>query len=134
MMTPLLSLMLAAATPQALPAMPQDLSEVPVIEGWQGRKVSPKWSENVHTLYRKASCSGAVNYEGSQLLELDVLFLLDGQGRPLKIAPVNVRCPDVEKFVSSRILGSLRGSFPKSGTAEPRWMRSQVRFLWSDAP
>ena len=41
MMTPLLSLMLAAATPQALPAMPQDLSEVPVIEGWQGRKVSP---------------------------------------------------------------------------------------------
>ena len=53
---------------------------------------------------------------------------------PLKVAPVNAQCPEVEQFVSNRILGSLRGSFPKSGSAEPHWMRSQVRFLWSDAP
>lgn len=137
MMTPLLSLMLAAATPSAgaaLSPMPQDLSEVPVIEGWQGRKVSPGWSEDVARLYRRGSCSGAVNYEGSQLLELDVLFLLSGEGKPLKIAPVNVRCPPVENYVSQRILGTLKHSFPKTGSAEPVWMRSQVRFLWSDAP
>lgn len=132
MMTTLLSLMLAAATPQALPPMPTDLSQVPVIEGWLGRKVSPKWSEDVHRLYRKAACSGAVNYEGSQLLELDMLFLLDGTGKPLKIAPVNARCPEVEQYVSNRVLGTLKGSFPRTGSGAPVWMRSQVRFLWSD--
>jgi hypothetical protein len=63
-----------------------------------------------------------------------MLFLLSPDGKPLKIAPVNVRCEPVESFVSGRILGTLRNSFPKSDTAEPRWMRSQVRFLWSDAP
>ncbi|MCI4591659.1 hypothetical protein MOK15_16370 [Sphingobium sp. BYY-5] len=134
-MTMLLSLMLAA-TPVADAAipMPQDLGSVPVINGWLGHKISPRWSEDVARLYRHGECSGAVNHEGSQLLEIDMLFLLSGDGKPLKIAPVNVRCPDVEKFVSGRILGTLRNSFPKSGAAEPRWMRSQVRFLWSDAP
>lgn len=131
----LLSMMLAAAPVTGpLPPLPQDLGAVPVIQGWQGRRVSPRWSEDVARLYRWGKCSGAVNYEGSQLLEIDMLFLLTGEGKPLRIAPVNVSCPDVEKFVSSRILGSLRGSFPKSGAAEPQWMRSQVRFLWSDAP
>ncbi|QGP80054.1 hypothetical protein [Sphingobium sp. CAP-1] len=135
-MTILLSLMLAAtpATGSAPPPMPQDLSQVPVINGWLGRKISPRWSEDVAKLYRHGECGGAVNHEGSQLLEIDMLFLLSGDGKPLKIAPVNVRCPDVEKFVSRRILGTLSGSFPKSGAADPRWMRSQVRFLWSDAP
>lgn len=135
-MTMLLSLMLAATpVPDAGPPMPQDLASVPVIHDWLGRRKSPEWSETVARFYRNGQCSGAVNYQGSQLLEIDMLFLLSGDGKPLKIAPVNVRCPGVEKFVSNRILGSLRGSFPKRGaTAEPRWMRSQVRFLWSDAP
>ncbi|NML08823.1 hypothetical protein HHL08_01455 [Sphingobium sp. AR-3-1] len=138
-MTMLLSLMLAAIPvpgpmPGNAPPMPQDLATVPVIQEWQGRKISPRWSENVAKLYRNGRCSGAVNYEGSRLLEIDMLFLLSGDGKPLKIAPVNARCPEVEKFVSGRILGTLRGSFPKSGAAEPYWMRSQVRFLWSDAP
>lgn len=134
-MTMLLSLMLAAAAPAgALPAMPEDLSAVPVIENWQGRRLSPRWSEDVAKLYRNGECGGATPYEGSWLLEIDMLFLLTPDGRPLRIAPVNVRCPGVEKFVSGRILGTLRGSFPKSDGAEPRWMRSQVRFLWSDAP
>jgi hypothetical protein len=134
-MTILLSLMLAA-TPMtgAAPPMPQDLTSVPVIDGWLGRKISPRWSEDVARFYRKGDCSGAKPYEGSQLLEIDMLFLLSGDGKPLKIAPVNARCPEVEKFVSARILGTLRNSFPKSGSAEPYWMRSQVRFLWSDAP
>ena len=44
-MTILLSLMLAAApVPAALPAMPQDLSQVPVIDRWLGRRISPRWS------------------------------------------------------------------------------------------
>lgn len=135
-MTILLSLMLAAAPASALaaPPMPQDLSTVPVIDNWLGRKVSPRWSEDVARLYRRGDCGGAINYEGSKLLEIDMLFLLSGDGKPLKVAPVNARCSDVEKFVSNRILVSLRNSFPKSGAAEPRWMRSQVRFLWSDAP
>ncbi|WP_311269269.1 hypothetical protein [Sphingobium sp. WCS2017Hpa-17] len=135
-MTMLLSLMLAA-TPvaaTATPPMPQDLSSIPVIDGWLGRKISPRWSEDVARLYRRGDCSGAVNHDGSHLLEIDMLFLLSGDGKPLKIAPVNVHCPDVEKFVSSRILGTLRNSFPKSGATEAYWMRSQVRFLWSDAP
>ena len=135
-MTMLLSLMLAA-TPVAgadAPSMPDDLASVPVIENWLGRKVSPRWSEEVAKLYRRGECSGAVPYEGAHLLEIDMLFLLTGDGKPLKVAPVNARCPGVEKFVSGRILGSLRGSFPKNGAAQPRWMRSQVRFLWSDAP
>ena len=135
-MTMLLSLMLAA-TPVAgadAPPMPTDLASVPVIDGWLGRKISPRWSEEVAKLYRREDCSGAVPYEGSRLLEIDMLFLLTGDGKPLKVAPVNARCPGVEKFVSGRILGSLRGSFPKTGAAQPRWMRSQVRFLWSDAP
>ena len=134
-MTMLLSLMLAA-TPvaEALPPMPQDLSSVPVIEGWLGRKISPRWSEDVAKLYRRGECRGAVPYEGSNLLEIDMLFLLAGDGTVLKVAPVNMACPNVEKFVSGRILGTLRSSFPKTGVAEPRWMRSQVRFLWSDAP
>lgn len=135
-MTMLLSLMLAAAPVAATgtPPMPQDLGSVPVINGWLGRKVSPRWSEDVARAYRRGGCSGAVNHEGSQLLEIDMLFLLSAEGKPLKIAPVNVRCPEVEKFVSARILGTLRGSFPKGSMPEPRWMRSQVRFLWSDAP
>ena len=130
-MTMLLSLMLAASP---VVALPDDLITVPVIEGWLGRKVSPRWSEDVARLYRKNECSGAVPYEGSRLLEIDMLFLLSGDGKPLKVAPVNARCPAIEKFVSGRILGTLRGSFPKSGAAQPQWMRSQVRFLWSDAP
>lgn len=136
MIATMLSLMLAATpvTSAPLPAMPEDLTSVPVIEGWLGRKISPRWSEDVARFYRKGDCSGAVNHEGSQLLEIDMLFLLSGDGKPLKVAPVNVRCPDVEKYVSGRILGTLRGSFPKSGSAQPQWMRSQVRFLWSDAP
>ncbi|HUD95671.1 hypothetical protein [Sphingobium sp.] len=158
-MTMLLSLMLAMAPEAATaPPMPQDLGSVPVIDGWLGRKISPRWSEDVARLYRRGECSGAVNHEGSQLLEIDMLFLLSSDGRPLKIAPVNVRCPEVEKFVSNRILGTLRNSFPKGkavvepvavdgrtlGTVRkspydndptaPVWMRSQVRFLWSDAP
>ncbi|MEA3541283.1 MAG: hypothetical protein U9R77_04070 [Pseudomonadota bacterium] len=134
-MTIFFALMLAATpTPAALPPMPQDLSSVPVIDGWLGRKISPRWSEDVARLYRKGECSGAVPYEGSNLLEIDMLFLLSGDGKPLKIAPVNARCPEVERFVSRRVLGSLQGSYPKSGAAEPQWMRSQVRFLWSDAP
>lgn len=159
-MTMLLSLMLAATAPLAspAPAMPDDLSSVPVIEGWLGRKISPRWSEDVARLYRKGDCSGAVNHEGSWLLEIDMLFLLSSDGRPLKIAPVNAHCPAVETFVSRRILGTLGNSFPKNkgtsdmvmagdrsiGTmrtsasgptsADPVWMRSQVRFLWSDAP
>ncbi|MCC4252363.1 MAG: hypothetical protein VX205_15075 [Pseudomonadota bacterium] len=134
-MTILLALMLAATpAPAAMPPMPQDLSSVPVIDGWLGRKISPRWSEDVARLYRKGECGGAVPYEGSNLLEIDMLFLLSGEGKPLKIAPVNARCPEVERFVSKRVLGSLQGSYPKSGTAEPHWMRSQVRFLWSDAP
>jgi len=138
-MTMLLSLMLAATAvpgpiPGDAPPMPQDLTAVPVIDGWLGRKVSPRWSEDVAKLYRRGECSGAVNHEGSQLLEIDMLFLLSGDGKPLKIAPVNARCPEVEKYVSGRILGTLRGSFPKNGAAQPHWMRSQVRFLWSDAP
>jgi hypothetical protein len=134
-MTMLLSLMLAA-TPmaEAAPPMPQELSSVPVIEGWQGRRISPRWSEDVARFYRKGKCTGAVPYEGSWLLEIDMLFLLSPDGKPLKIAPVNVNCPDVEQFVSGRVLGTLRNSFPKAGGAEARWMRSQVRFLWSDAP
>lgn len=134
-MTILLALMLAATpAPGAMPPMPQDLSSVPVIDGWLGRKISPRWSEDVARLYRKGECGGAVPYEGSNLLEIDMLFLLSGEGKPLKIAPVNARCPEVERFVSKRVLGSLQGSYPKSGAAEPHWMRSQVRFLWSDAP
>lgn len=135
-MTILLSLMLAAAPAPALavPPMPQDLSAVPVIDGWLGRKISPRWSENVARLYRRGECEGAVNYEGSKLLEIDMLFLLSADGKPLKVAPINARCPDVERFVSNRILASLRNSFPPSPSALPRWMRSQVRFLWSDAP
>lgn len=134
-MTMLLSLMLAA-TPVAgaAPPMPQDLGSVPVIDGWLGRRKSPEWSEDVARLYRRGECSGAVNHQGSHLLEIDMLFLLSGDGKPLKIAPVNARCPEVEKFVSSRILSSLRNSFPKSGATQAYWMRSQVRFLWSDAP
>ena len=135
-MTILLSLMLAASPVAhgALPPMPQDLSEVPVIDGWLGRKISPRWSEDVARLYRRGECGGTVNHEGSRLLEIDMLFLLSGDGKPLKVAPVNARCPGVEKFVSARILSSLRNSFPKNGATEPYWMRSQVRFLWSDAP
>ena len=134
-MTILLALMLAATpAPGAMPPMPQDLSSVPVIDGWLGRKISPRWSEDVARLYRKGECGGAVPYEGSNLLEIDMLFLLSGEGKPLKIAPVNARCPEVERFVSKRVLGSLQGSYPKSGAAEPHWRRSQVRFRWSDAP
>ncbi|MFZ2998008.1 hypothetical protein [Sphingobium sp.] len=136
-MTMLLSLMLATASPvagAALPPMPQDLSTVPVIDGWLGRKISPRWSEEVARLYRRGECAGAVPYEGSSLLEIDMLFLLSGDGKPLKIAPVNASCPGVEKFVNARITGSLRSSFPKNGGDTPQWMRSQVRFLWSDAP
>jgi hypothetical protein len=134
-MTMLLSLMLATAPVTAeAPPMPQDLSSVPLIHNWLGRSKSPEWSETVARYYRHGKCTGAVNHQGSQLLEIDMLFLLSGDGKPLKIAPVNMQCPEVEKFVSSRILSSLRGSFPKNGAAEPRWMRSQVRFLWSDAP
>jgi len=134
MMTPVLSLMLAAATPQAAQPMPQDLSEVPEIPDWLGRKNSPQWSEDVAKLYRRGACSGAVNRQGSQYLEMDMLFLLSGDGKLMKIAPVNASCPGVEKFVSNRILSSLSRSFPRTGSAEPVWMRSQVRFLWSDAP
>ncbi len=130
-MTMLLSLLLATAT---APSMPQDLGQVPVIDNWLGRRISPRWSEDVAKLYRRGHCTGAVDYEGSRLLEIDMLFLLSGDGKPLRIAPVNVQCPDVEKFVSNRILGSLRNSFPRTGSADPQWMRSQVRFLWSDAP
>ncbi|HAF41335.1 MAG TPA: hypothetical protein DCG90_06140 [Sphingobium sp.] len=160
-MTMLLSLMLAAApVAAAAPPMPQDLGSVPVIEGWLGRKVSPRWSEEVARLYRHGECSGAVNHEGSWLLEIDMLFLLSPEGKPLKIAPVNANCPDVEQFVSRRILGTLSHSFRPGrssavvepvmadgrplGTvrstsgdispATPVWKRSQVRFLWSDAP
>ncbi|WHO39917.1 hypothetical protein PMI04_004810 [Sphingobium sp. AP49] len=134
MMTPLLSLMLAAATPLASPPMPTDLSEVPEIPNWTGRKNSPQWSDDVAKLYRRGTCTGAVNHQGSQYLEINMLFLLSGDGKPLKIAPVNANCPGVEQYVSNRILSSLKGSFPKTGSAEPVWMRSQVRFLWSDAP
>ncbi|PZU09356.1 MAG: hypothetical protein DI606_14025 [Sphingobium sp.] len=135
-MTMLISMMLAAAAPStaAPPPMPTDLSEVPVIENWQGRRVSPRWSEDVARFYRKNKCTGAVPYEGSWLLEIDMLFLLAGDGTPMRIAPVNVQCTAVEKFVSTRILGTLRNSFPKSGSSTPQWRRSQVRFLWSDAP
>ena len=136
-MTILLSLMLAVASPTAggpPPPMPTDLSAVPVIDDWLGRKVSPRWSEEVHEAYRKDKCNGALPYEGSNLLEIDIMFLLAGDGKLLKLAPVNVHCPAVESFVSKRILGTLRGSFPKTGASEPRWYRSQVRFLWSDAP
>lgn len=73
-MTMLLSLMLAAIpVPGDAPAMPQDLATVPVIQGWQGRKISPRWSENVAKLYRHGGCSGAVNYEGSRLLGKSVV-------------------------------------------------------------
>jgi hypothetical protein len=159
-MTILLSLMLATApVADSLPPMPQDLSTVPVIKGWLGRKISPRWSEDVAKLYRRGECSGAVNHEGSRLLEIDMLFLLSDDGKLLKIAPVNANCPEVEKFVSRRILGTLGNSFHSHqvvrvnpvtvdgrtiGTARqtsdenrptaPVWMRSQVRFLWSDAP
>jgi hypothetical protein len=135
-MAMLLSLMLAVASPSAegAPPLPSDLSTVPVIDGWLGRKVSPRWSEEIHEAYRKGKCSGARPYEGSNLLEIDVLFLLEDNGKLLKLAPVNVQCPAVESFVSKRILGTLRGSFPKTGDPDPHWYRSQVRFLWSDAP
>lgn len=159
-MTILLSLMLAAApVTGTTPPMPQDLSTVPVINGWLGRKISPRWSEDVAKLYRHGECSGAVNHEGSRLLEIDMLFLLSDNGKLLKIAPVNANCPDVERFVSRRILGTLGNSFRNNGQAVvkpvmvdgrtigtarqtaddnrptgPVWMRSQVRFLWSDAP
>lgn len=134
-MTMLLSLMLAAAPVGGpLPPMPQDLESVPVVEKWIGRKTSPRWSEDIARLYRRGRCKGAVPYEGSWLLERDILFLIDGGGKLLRLAPVNFECPDVEKFVSARIMQSFRNSFPKTGSVEPRWMRSQVRFLWSDAP
>lgn len=135
-MSVFLSLLLATAPVAATtaPPLPGDLQQVDVIDRWLGRRVSPKWSEDVARLYRRGKCSGARNFEGSQLLEIDMLFLLSGDGKPLKIVPVNAQCPDVEEFVSKRILGSLRGSFPKSHRPEPHWMRSQVRFLWSDAP
>ncbi|MEK7343981.1 MAG: hypothetical protein AABZ73_09175 [Pseudomonadota bacterium] len=135
-MTMLVSLLLAAAAPSAapLPSMPDDISAVPVIHGWQGRRVSPRWSEDVARFYRKGNCSSAVSYEGSWLLEIDMLFLLSPDGKPLKIAPVNARCPEVERFVSTRVLSLLGNSFPQGRGMEPRWMRSQVRFLWSDAP
>ncbi|EQB34096.1 hypothetical protein [Sphingobium ummariense] len=134
-MSLMLSLMLAAAAAAGpTPPIPQDLSQVPVIDGWLGRKISPRWSEDVARFYRRGECGGAVDHEGSRLLEIDMLFLLSGDGKVLKIAPVNARCPEVEQFVSNRILGTLRNSFPKTGAADPTWMRSQVRFLWSDAP
>jgi hypothetical protein len=157
-MTMLLPLMLAATpVPGAAPPMPQDLGSVPVIDGWLGRRKSPEWSEDVARLYRRGECSGVVNHQGSQLLEIDMLFLLSDDGKPLKIAPVNAHCPDVEEFVSRRILGTLRNSFPRNTVttqavvvggrasdaqrtspsdqvATPHWMRSQVRFLWSDTP
>jgi hypothetical protein len=135
-MTMLLSLMLVAAAPATgpVPPMPTDLTTVPVIEGWLGRKISPRWSEEVYEAYRKNNCAGARPYEGSNLLELDVLFLLSGEGKLLKLAPVNVRCPAVESYVSKRILGTLKNSYPKTGDTNPSWYRSQVRFLWSDAP
>lgn len=157
-MTILLSLMLAATPMLDMPPMPQDLSTVPVIDGWLGRKVSPRWSEEVARLYRRGACSGAVNHEGSRLLEIDMLFLLSDNGKLLRIAPVNANCPEVEKFVSRRILGTLGNSFASNqtvvedvmvdgrkigtvrkttndnGSVTPVWKRSQVRFLWSDAP
>ena len=68
-MTILLALMLAATpAPAAMPPMPQDLSSVPVIDGWLGRKISPRWSEDVARLYRKGECGGAVPYERAQKL------------------------------------------------------------------
>ncbi len=126
-MTMLLSLMLAAST-----TIPTTLTDVPVIEKWQGRRISPRWSEEAKRAYRRGNCSGAKPYEGGDLLELDVLFLVANDGKLVRLAPVNVQCPEVEKFVSGRIMGTLRNSFPRHDGAEPQWYRSQVRFLWSD--
>lgn len=127
-MSIVLSLLLAATTP----AMPTTLTDVPVIEKWLGRKVSPRWSEDVKKAYRRDNCTTSVPYEGGHLLEIDVLFLVAPDGKLVRLAPVNVQCPEVESFVSSRIMGTLRNSFPKHMAAEPQWYRSQVRFLWSD--
>jgi len=132
MMTIVLAALLAAApTAGALPAMPDSLEDATLIDGWVGRKRSPSWSEEIETAYRRGECTGAVNYEGGKMMEIDVLFLVGERGKLMRVAPVNVGCPRVEEYVAKRIKGTLANSFPDPG-AEPKWYRSQVRFLWSN--
>ena len=137
-MSMLLSLMLAVAPVGTEMPMPQDLSSVPVIHGWLGRKISPRWSEQVARLYRHGQCQGTVNYEGSRLLQIDVLFLLSGDGKPLKIAPVNANCPpEKARFVGMRVpvprhltdsrIQALRAVF----TAADEISRLQLASPWS---
>ena len=133
-MIPILALMLAAgATPEngSAPAMPASLDAVPVIENWLGRRISPRWSFEAQRAYKRGKCDSAVPYEGANLLEVDVLFLLSPGGKALKIVPVNSRCPEIDAFVGQKIQTALKDSFPSHGdTMAPQWMRSQVRFLW----
>lgn len=129
-----LALMLAAAaTPEggSAPAMPASLDAVPVIENWLGRRISPRWSFDAQRAYKRGKCGSAVPYEGASLLEVDVLFLLSPDGKPLRIVPVNSQCAEIDAFVGEKIQSALKGSFPRhEGATAPRWMRSQVRFLW----
>ncbi|MDZ7895060.1 MAG: hypothetical protein U5M50_08995 [Sphingobium sp.] len=125
-----LAMMAPAPVDLALPAMPTSLDQATVIDGWVGRRRSPSWSEDVKLAYRRGQCSGAVNWEGGKLLEIDVLFLVGPGGKLMRLAPVNVGCRPVEEFVAKRIKGTLGNSFPDPG-ATPAWYRSQVRFLWT---
>ncbi len=135
-MISLLTLVLAATTATgtaatSATAIPTSLEDVPVIEGWLGRRISPRWSFEAQRAYKRGKCTSAVPYEGANLLEVDVLFLLAPDGKPLKIIPVNSHCPEIDAYVGTKIQTALKSSFPKHGaSADPRWMRSQVRFLW----
>ncbi|BAK68252.1 hypothetical protein SLG_35770 [Sphingobium sp. SYK-6] len=125
-------LMMLATSTSEMPAVPTRLDTVPVIENWQGRSLSPRWSFDAQKVYRRGECHSAVNWRGSQLLEVDVLFLLAGDGTLLKVVPVNSECAEIDSFIGKRVTERLKSSFPASGSTEPQWMKSQVRFLWSD--
>lgn len=128
----MISLLMMLAATGDLPPAPTQLDAVPTIEKWDGRRISPKWSFDAQKAYRKGGCTSALPYQGSSILEVDVLFLIGGDGRLLKVAPVNSRCEAIDAFIGKRVTERLKHSFPASGAAEPRWMKSQVRFLWSD--
>ncbi|MEO0440860.1 MAG: hypothetical protein AAF067_08295 [Pseudomonadota bacterium] len=121
---------LQAATPGAsdMPALPEDLSGIPVAEF----KTKPKYSyrESLKAKKLTSGCEPTRKLNDGEYYFVNVLMLTDGSGDLKRVTPVSIDCPPLEEYVANYFAREGKNNMRPTEDGRPAWRRSVLKFYW----
>lgn len=106
----------------ALPALPDDWSQLPVLRLRGARPAANAVSTYVRDEVQAGRCSA------NSPLQIDVAVLVAASGRLRKVRPDAIGCPTVEQYASGLVMHMAQGNIPRA--TRERWYRLSLTFAW----